>query len=86
MQTTRGIPKSDAEYDEEALDRARKLRSLQQSGMRHTHSDLHQGDILVDEGYIAGLIDWQVAGWYPEFGDILQHYGLRRRTFGVISL
>ncbi|GAA6013645.1 hypothetical protein JCM10207_004801 [Rhodosporidiobolus poonsookiae] len=31
------------------------------------HGDLHAGNILVHEGKISGIVDWERAGWYPEW-------------------
>lgn len=60
---------SEEEY-EEHLKRARKLRSLQRPGVKFTHGDLKRHNILVDnEGHVTGFIDWESAGWYPEFWE-----------------
>lgn len=32
-----------------------------------THSDLHWSDILVDQGKLSGIIDWEYAGFLPEY-------------------
>lgn len=32
-----------------------------------THGDLHGGNILVKDGKIVALIDFETAGWYPEY-------------------
>jgi len=34
-----------------------------------THADLHPSNILVNEGHISGIVDWQDAGWYPEYWE-----------------
>lgn len=34
-----------------------------------THGDLHLGNILVKDGKFSGIIDWENAGWYPEYWD-----------------
>ncbi|KAJ8482001.1 hypothetical protein ONZ51_g5642 [Trametes cubensis] len=35
-----------------------------------THADLHAQNILVrDDGQLAGIIDWEHAGWYPEYWE-----------------
>jgi aminoglycoside phosphotransferase (APT) family kinase protein len=36
------------------------------------HGDLHQDNILVKDGKITGLIDWEQAGWYPEYWDYIK--------------
>ncbi|RPD61714.1 kinase-like protein [Lentinus tigrinus ALCF2SS1-7] len=34
-----------------------------------THGDLHDGNILVKDGRLVGIIDWEHAGWYPEYWE-----------------
>lgn len=51
------------------------LKKHQRAGHRivFSHGDLHQGNIMVKDGKITGLIDWEVAGWYPEYWDYIQY-------------
>ncbi|RMD39713.1 hypothetical protein DV735_g5420, partial [Chaetothyriales sp. CBS 134920] len=37
-----------------------------------THGDLTPTNIMVKEGRIVGIIDWENAGWYPEYWEFLQ--------------
>ncbi|QKX61978.1 uncharacterized protein TRUGW13939_09134 [Talaromyces rugulosus] len=37
-----------------------------------THSDFAPRNILVDEGRVTGIIDWEYAGWYPEHREYIQ--------------
>ncbi|KAG7447004.1 uncharacterized protein BT62DRAFT_829489, partial [Guyanagaster necrorhizus] len=30
-----------------------------------THSDLAQHNIMVDNGKVTGIVDWECSGWYP---------------------
>ena len=34
-----------------------------------SHCDLAPRNILVDGGKITGIIDWEFAGWYPEYWE-----------------
>lgn len=34
-----------------------------------THADLAPSNILVHEGHVVGIVDWQDAGWYPEYWE-----------------
>jgi aminoglycoside phosphotransferase len=34
-----------------------------------THADLAPSNVLVNEGHIMGIVDWQDAGWYPEYWE-----------------
>jgi len=40
------------------------LRPTGPSCIRFCHMDLHQGNIMVHNGVLAGIIDWELAGWY----------------------
>ncbi|KAI7383821.1 hypothetical protein KC336_g18299 [Hortaea werneckii] len=37
--------------------------------VRFTHGDLNSLNVLIREGKIASIIDWECAGWYPEYWD-----------------
>lgn len=42
---------------------------------RFTHGDLTAYNILVREGRVAAIIDWECAGWYPEYWEYTKaHY------------
>ncbi|KAI0369520.1 kinase-like protein [Pilatotrama ljubarskyi] len=34
-----------------------------------THADLAPRNIVVKDGRLAGIIDWEFAGWYPEYWE-----------------
>ena len=34
-----------------------------------THGDLSSSNILVRDGCVVGIIDWEMAGWYPEYWE-----------------
>jgi hypothetical protein len=34
-----------------------------------THGDLAPRNILVRDGHLSGIVDWQMAGWYPEYWE-----------------
>ena len=34
-----------------------------------THADLNMRNILVKDGRISGIVDWENAGWFPEFWE-----------------
>lgn len=69
LEPARNSQYSDAEYQEK-LRTARKLQSLQRPGVKFTHGDIKHHNILVyDEGHITGFLDWESAGWYPEFWE-----------------
>ncbi|KAE9969029.1 hypothetical protein EG327_010781 [Venturia inaequalis] len=39
-----------------------------------SHGDLAQHNIIVKDGRITGLLDWEYAGWYPEHWDYLKFF------------
>jgi serine/threonine protein kinase len=39
-----------------------------------THGDLSPRNILVRESRIVGLLDWECAGWYPEYWEFVQFF------------
>jgi thiamine kinase-like enzyme len=39
-----------------------------------THGDIAQHNILVKDGQITGLLDWENAGWYPEHWDYIKFF------------
>ncbi|KAG5984366.1 hypothetical protein E4U55_005041 [Claviceps digitariae] len=34
-----------------------------------THADLHPSNIMVRNGHVAAIIDWDFSGWYPEYWE-----------------
>lgn len=36
---------------------------------KFTHSDIAPRNLLVNNGKIAAIIDWEMAGWYPEYWE-----------------
>lgn len=52
-----------------------------------SHGDLHISNILVHNGRLSGLIDWECAGWYPEYWDYtIAIYHIKKLPFWVNSL
>ena len=39
-----------------------------------THGDLSPRNIIVREGCIVGLLDWECAGWYPEYWEYIRFF------------
>lgn len=81
LSTARNSFASEAEF-EKKLRTAKKLQDLQQPGVKFTHGDLKHHNILVDEeGHITGFLDWEAAGWYPEFWEYTTALRFLRRDF-----
>lgn len=39
-----------------------------------THADLAPRNIIVRDGKIVGLLDWEDAGWYPEYWEYVKFF------------
>ena len=37
-----------------------------------THGDLHPRNVIVRDGSVVGLIDWEAGGWYPEYWEYVK--------------
>ncbi|KAK1144999.1 hypothetical protein N8T08_004714 [Aspergillus melleus] len=51
-----------------ALDTAKGIEKKSHR-MVYSHGDLKHHNILVKDGKITGFLDWESAGWYPEYWD-----------------
>ncbi|PWY80765.1 kinase-like protein [Aspergillus sclerotioniger CBS 115572] len=61
-----GFP-SEMAYNE-ALHRARRMDEKSHN-IVFTHGDLQHHNIMVHEGRISGFLDWEAAGWYPDYWE-----------------
>ena len=43
-----------------------------------THSDLFLGNVLVDGGRLSGIVDWESAGFMPEYWDFTRAMWARK--------
>ncbi|PYI29827.1 kinase-like protein [Aspergillus indologenus CBS 114.80] len=59
---------SSEEAYHQAMNRARKMDELPHR-IVFTHGDLKHHNIMVHEGRITGFLDWESAGWYPEYWE-----------------
>jgi aminoglycoside phosphotransferase len=80
---------SDLLLDEEARIQISKSHSVNHRTI-FTHADLNLRNILVDENKrISGIVDWECAGWYPEYWECAKmHFAVRvtsRRIADVID-
>jgi aminoglycoside phosphotransferase (APT) family kinase protein len=39
-----------------------------------THGDFHPRNILVKDGRVVGLLDWEYSGWYPEYWEFVKTF------------
>lgn len=53
-----------------------------------THGDLNLRNVLVHNGRLSGVVDWENAGWYPEYWDYTKaHFvtKLKRRWLRLVD-
>ncbi|KAH6875990.1 phosphotransferase enzyme family-domain-containing protein [Alternaria rosae] len=67
------------------LDEDAWIQISKSHGVKHdivfTHADLNLRNILVDEmGRISGIVDWECAGWYPEYWEYSKMHFTVRHT------
>jgi aminoglycoside phosphotransferase (APT) family kinase protein len=48
------------------------LAGIRAHRIRLSHGDLGMHNILVEGGRITGIIDWEYAGWYPEYWEYVK--------------
>jgi len=53
---------------ENLMDSARKLHR-KACRIVFTHGDFMHHNILVKDGHVTGIIDWEAAGWYPDYWE-----------------
>ncbi len=50
------------------------IRALPQHSIVLTPSDFTPRNILVDQGKIVAILDWEMAGYYPEYWEYVKAY------------
>ncbi|CRG88899.1 hypothetical protein PISL3812_05934 [Talaromyces islandicus] len=70
---------SEAEYSD-TLDRAKKIENLPHR-ILFTHGDLKHHNILVQNGRVTGFLDWESAGWYPEYWEFTTALKATQKAF-----
>ncbi|WEW60294.1 hypothetical protein PRK78_005779 [Emydomyces testavorans] len=45
------------------------MLSLSKHRIVFTHGDLRLQNIMVQDGRITGIVDWEFSGWYPEYWE-----------------
>ncbi|KAL2760728.1 hypothetical protein ACRALDRAFT_1059516 [Sodiomyces alcalophilus JCM 7366] len=51
--------------------------------VRFTHADLNPSNIQYHNGRIVGIIDWEFAGWYPEYWEYTKMYFADRPVYNM---
>jgi Phosphotransferase enzyme family len=42
--------------------------------IKFTHADFRPANIIVRNGKVAGIMDWEMAGWYPEHWEFVKAF------------
>ncbi|KAL9123519.1 MAG: hypothetical protein Q9217_007051, partial [Psora testacea] len=51
------------------IDRMCQIQDRRNYATKLTHGDFHTQNIIVKDNKIAGIIDWEMAAWYPEYWE-----------------
>jgi aminoglycoside phosphotransferase len=77
----RGLRFASTEEYEKALALARKILNMPHR-IVFTHGDLKAHNILVDDkGHLSGFLDWESAGWCPEYWEFATPMRLGRHSW-----
>jgi aminoglycoside phosphotransferase (APT) family kinase protein len=56
-----------------------RMRSLfegilfqRQHSINFTHGDFRPANIIVKNGKLSGIVDWEMSGWYPEYWEFVK--------------
>lgn len=50
-----------------------------------THGDFVPQNIIVKDGKVVGIIDWELTGWYPEYWDLIMIFRGSRWTLSYFN-
>lgn len=50
------------------------IRSMRGNGIVFTHNDLTPSNILVRDGMVVGILDWEMCGFYPDYWEFVKAY------------
>ncbi|KAI0426010.1 kinase-like domain-containing protein [Xylaria sp. FL1042] len=80
--------------DEEEFNKTLQMGAL--PGVSHrsghkivfTHADLNMRNVLMQNGRLSGIVDWENSGWFPEYWDYTKaHFTtkLKKRWLGIVD-
>lgn len=56
----------------------RGMMSAKKYAIVFTHGDFYPRNIMVKDGHVKAIIDWEMAGWYPEYWEFAKAFWLER--------
>lgn len=52
-----------------------------------THADINMRNVLVNEnGRISGIVDWECAGWFPEYWEYTKKMHFWGKVHGSLDI
>ncbi|KAK7462346.1 hypothetical protein VKT23_007947 [Stygiomarasmius scandens] len=67
-------------YWEQRLKESRQIKMPESYKVVLAHGDLDTQNIMLQDGHIVGIIDWDTFGWYPDFWDVMMAVKRTRHT------
>ncbi|KAF1951119.1 phosphotransferase enzyme family protein [Byssothecium circinans] len=52
----------------------RGMLNAHKHGIVFTHGDLRPADVIVRDGRVAAIIDWELGGWYPDYWEFAKAF------------
>ena len=71
-----GDTKAVTDFDEK-IEKVRHLHSVQHK-IVFTHGDFVPWNILIDNGHITAILDWEASGWLPEYWEYVTAKRMQR--------
>ncbi|OAL45920.1 phosphotransferase enzyme family protein [Pyrenochaeta sp. DS3sAY3a] len=90
--TCRGPFKSEADFNATIIDTfiakskgqvgpfVRGMVNAHEHEIVFTHGDLRPDNIIIKDGRVAAIIDWEMAGWYPEYWEFAKAFFIESFT------
>jgi aminoglycoside phosphotransferase len=66
-------------YWEQRLVRHRQIQRLSSFRIVISHGDLNPRNVMIKDGHVVGIVDWDTFGWYPDFWEFMM---MERQTAG----
>ncbi|KAF3903901.1 hypothetical protein ABW20_dc0110080 [Dactylellina cionopaga] len=54
------------------------MMNTREYGIVFTHADLRPANIMIQDGHVVAIVDWEMSGWYPEWWEFAKAFFLWR--------
>jgi len=58
----------------------RGMLNAHKHGIVFTHGDFGPANIIIKDGRVAAILDWEMAGWYPDYWEFVKAFYLEGFT------